>query len=69
MAYTAMRCPCGHVACTSWQVKGIAPEAKFTGRQARAVAALLNMMEQHPDDRIYARVVPADASREDGRLV
>lgn len=56
MIYTAIQCGCGHRLCDMWQVTGIAPEAKFTERQAKAVAALLTLLDEHPDENVYARV-------------
>lgn len=41
--YKAIRCQCGWVDCTKWQVQGFAGEAKFESKEeAEAVAALLN---------------------------
>lgn len=45
--YTPIPCPCGHSACDKYQVRGIAPEAKFTLPQAIAVARVLNEL---PDE-------------------
>ena len=47
MSYRAMPCQCNWPTCKRWQVRGIAPEAKFDEVQARAVADLLNQMD-HP---------------------
>lgn len=45
MTFTAIPCNCGHRACKSWMVQGLAPEAKFDRVQAVAVAKLLNKIE------------------------
>jgi hypothetical protein len=43
--YRAIECQCGWPSCKSWQVRGLAPEAKFTKERAEAVADLLNQMD------------------------
>jgi hypothetical protein len=45
MSYLAIPCQCGWPSCKSWQVRGVAPEAKFSKEQAEAVAQLLNYMD------------------------
>lgn len=53
LPYHAVRCNCGYrnakgeLTCQDWHVTGVADQhgVKFTQRQARAVAALLNVME------------------------
>lgn len=48
--YTVSPCPCGHPACKDWHVSPVAAlqGVKFTERQARAVAGLLNQMGEEP---------------------
>lgn len=45
--YRASRCPCGHRVCKDWHVEPVAAlqGVKFTEKQAKAVASLLNEME------------------------
>jgi len=49
--YRAIRCPCGHKSCTAWMVDPVAAvqSVRFTERQAKAVAGLLNAMEEFPN--------------------
>lgn len=49
----AVRCQCGHPSCTAWHVTPCAAVqcVRFTEKQARAVARLLNEMEEEGDDR------------------
>lgn len=53
MTYEAIKCVCGDSACTQWQVKGLAGEAKFSEKQSKAVAALLNKINNYPTWNCY----------------
>lgn len=46
--YVVSRCPCGQRGCSDWHVSPVAAVqcVKFTEKQARVVAAVLNAMEQ-----------------------
>jgi len=46
--FRAMKCPCGHKACTSWFVDPVAAVqcVRFTKEQAEAVAEFMNRPEQ-----------------------
>ena len=48
--YRAVPCACGCKSCTHWHVAPVADVqcVRFTERQARAVADLLNCMEESP---------------------
>lgn len=50
MTHYAFPCPCGHPVCKNWMVSGVAAVqgVSFTEQQARAVAGLLNFMNEQP---------------------
>lgn len=58
MTYFAKPCPCGHPVCKNWFVEPVAAYqgVSFTEEQARAVAALLNVMEEKPMKRHKTRI-------------
>lgn len=47
--YRVIKCKCGWPTCESYQVRGVAPEAKFTKEQAEAVALALTNEERNRD--------------------
>lgn len=55
MAHYAFPCPCGHQSCKNWMVSDVAAfqGVSFTEQQARAVAGLLNFMEEQPQGSAY----------------
>lgn len=55
MAHYAFPCPCGHRACKNWLVSGVAAiqGVSFNEREARAVAGLLNFMNEKPQAATY----------------
>lgn len=57
MNYEAIKCICGDMACTQWQVRGLAGEAKFTEKEAKAVAALLIKINRFPTWKCYCVTV------------
>ena len=70
----AIKCPCGHPACTAWMVD---PQAaiqgiSFTEREARAVAELLTKMQEaawHVKTFcVHAPVMEADRRRHEEEL-
>lgn len=56
-AFEAIPCRCGWKSCKAWQVSGTAPEAKYTERQARGIADLLNKMEEPTSASIDSFIV------------
>lgn len=51
MTHFAFPCPCGYPNCKNWMVSGVAEYqgVSFTEHQARAVAGLLNFMDEQPE--------------------
>jgi len=73
--YRADRCPCGQRGCSSWHVWPVAAVqgVRFTEKQAKAVAALLNGLEEAERDAADADLNPTQraalrAIREGGGL-
>lgn len=52
--YRAVPCGCRSRVCTAWHVEPVAAVqcVRFSERQAHAVAALLNAMEQFPNSQV-----------------
>ena len=46
ITYEAIKCRCGLVTCTGWQVVGLDPAFKVSKRMAFACAELLNKMAE-----------------------